>query len=552
MKRIALWSAIAFLGVFLVFPLGHVVWQSFIVEGRFSLEIFRSLVGNPVLRESVVNSVFLGLLVVAFAGCIGVPLAFLFFRYRFRGKGILRLLFFLPMIMSPFVGGIGMRQILARFGSLNLLLMKVGLMRDPVSWLGSGFWGIVILETLHLYPIMFLNMTASLNHFDAACEEASQNLGASAWDTFRRVTFPLLMPGFFAAASIIFIWSVTDLGTPLVFDYPNLVSVQIFNNLTDIHANPSGYALVVVVVLLTLLLFSITKGYLERTPYAAQRTVSTIAERPLKGVAAAVALSAMGFLLAVSLAPHASVLLTSLSKRWFISVLPQEYSLRFYRLVATHPLTRTGIANSLVYSGLSTVLDVTLGLTIGFLLARTRYRGRFLLDLLAMAPLAVPGVVLAFGYVTAFSGTVLDPAHNPVFLIVVGYSVRRLPYLVRSTCSSFQQIGQHYEEASYNLGAGTAGTFRRILLPLLGPGLFAGGILVFTFSMLEVSSGLILALREQHFPVAKVIYMLAGRVTDGPYMACALGVLGMVLVGMGLVLATRLASRKIGEFFRIG
>ncbi|MCD6221452.1 iron ABC transporter permease, partial [bacterium] len=231
MKRFIYILCFLILGAFLVYPLFYVVSQSFIVDNKFTIEIIKAAAGNYILRTSLIKSFSLGIIVVFLTSLIGISLAFFFYRYKFRGREILKVAFFLPLIASPFVGAIGVRQILSRFGSLNLILIKLGMLKNPISWIGSGFAGIVLLQSLHLYPIMFLNISAALNNFDIECEEASFNLGATFWQTFRKITFPLLLPGYFAAASIIFIWSITDLGTPLVFDYPNIISVQIFNHI---------------------------------------------------------------------------------------------------------------------------------------------------------------------------------------------------------------------------------------------------------------------------------------------------------------------------------
>jgi len=430
--------------------------------------------------------------------------------------------------------------------------MKIGVLHHPVSWIGSGFLGIFILETLHLYPIMFLNISASLNNFDISAEEASYNLGAGFATTFRKITFPLLMPGYFAATSIIFIWALTDLGTPLVFEFPEVISVQIFNSIKDINTNPQGYALVFLVILITLVLFILTKRMMENKTYTSGRTTVNVIEKPLRGKSLGIVYTSVILLLLVSLMPHISIILSSVSKRWFFTIVPSEYTWEFYRTVFNHKLTTTGIFNSLFLSSISTVVDIVLGFAIGFFLARTKLKGRQVLDLLAMLPLAIPGIVIAFGYFSLFLNTPFDPRNNPMILLVISYSIRRLPYLVRSTYSSFQQISESLEEASYCMGATLMTTFRRITLPLVSPGLFAGGVLAFSFSVMEVSSSLILAIREKHYPIAKVIYVLAGRITDGPYVACALGVLGMFLVGLSYYVASKLVSRKIGEFFRIG
>ncbi|MCS7180946.1 MAG: iron ABC transporter permease [bacterium] len=537
---------------FLIYPISFILVQSFYHNGEFTLEIIKVALTNYFLRKSIINTLLIGLIVVLTTTIIGVPLAFIFDRFTFRGKSILRILFLLPMIASPFVGSIGIKQILSRFGSLNILLIKMGLIETPISFIGSGFLGIVILQTLHLYPIMFLNISASLNNFDISVEEASYNLGANHFQTFFKIIFPLILPGYFAASSIIFIWSITDLGTPLVFEFNNLISVKIFHNLKDINTNPVGYALVFIILILTVFLFIFTKRYLEKTPYTTGKTAIQVKENILSGKKLIFLYLFLYFILFLSLIPHLTLILYSFSKKWFFSIFPQEYTTEYYKVVFTHRLTKAGILNSLFYSSLSTTIDIFLGFSIGYILSRWKIKGKGFLDILSMVPLVIPGIVLAFGYVASFSNTILDPKNNPIFLIILSYSLRRLPYLIRTTYSSFLQLDRSLEEASYSLGGDNKTTFRRIIFPLVSPGLFAGSILAFAFSLMEVSSSLILAVRERFYPISKVIYTLAGRVTDGPNTATSLGVIGMIVTGLCLFISTKIISKKIGEFFRIG
>jgi len=552
MKKIFYIISFVFLILFLVFPLTYIVSNSFFVNGKFSFIIFKTAITNYVIKKSIINSFFLGIIVVISTSIIGIPLAFLFTRYSFPFKNVLKTFLFLPLIISPFVGAIGMRHILSRFGPLNLLLIKLKIIKYPISWLGTGFLGIIILETLHLFPIMFLNISASLNNFDISYEEASYNLGATFSYTLRKITLPLLLPGYFAGSSIIFIWSLTDLGTPLVFEFYKLISVQVYNSLTDINTNPIGYALIVLIIFLTISFFVFIKKYIEKTPYTTGKSgISFEEEKQIKGKKLVLVYSVLFFFLIFSLSPHISIIFTSISGKWFFSIFPQKYTLEFYRDVFLHPLTKIGITNSIFYSSLSTLIDIFFGFVIGFILSRTKFKGRNILDILSMLPLAIPGIVIAFGYFISFTNTFLDPMKNPTFLLVLSYSIRRLPYLVRSSYSMFQQLNENLEEASYNLGASHFFTFRKIIIPLISPGLFAGGILVFAFSMLEVSSSLILSFKPKFYPIAKVIYELAGRVTDGPYIASALGVLGMILIGICFIISSKIISRKIGEFFRI-
>ncbi|MCZ7637540.1 MAG: ABC transporter permease subunit [Verrucomicrobia bacterium] len=260
----------AFFAAFLFYPVSFMLRRAFGTGGEFTLEYFGLWLASPLQREALWNSTAIALLTTGFTTLLALPLAHGMTRYRFRGQALLGGLLLVPLIMPPFVGAIGLRQLLARFGSVNLLLMDLGwLPRDqPIDWLGAGgFWGIVLLQTLSLYPIMFLNLSAALANVDPALREAAQNLGASGSRVFRTVTLPLILPGWFAGAIIVFIWAFTDLGTPLIFGYARVVPVQIFDSITELNTNPMGYALVVVVLVLTLVLFLISKRLLAGRRY---------------------------------------------------------------------------------------------------------------------------------------------------------------------------------------------------------------------------------------------------------------------------------------------
>ncbi|MET0503113.1 MAG: iron ABC transporter permease [Candidatus Binatia bacterium] len=538
--------------VFLLYPLGHVFSHAFFTSEGFSLVFMKLLFSSPNYTIILANSVNLGLAVTFFTSLLALPLALLLVRYNFWGKGFLNGLILIPMVLPPFVGAIGMRQLLARFGSINLLLLEMGVISQPIDWLGGGrFWGVVILESLHLYPIMYLNLAAALANVDPSLEEAAKNMGANRFKLFTTVTFPLMLPGYFAGAIIVFIWAFTDLGTPLVFEYREVVAVQIFNMVTDLHQNPMGYAFVVAVIALTLFFFYLSKRILGGGSYEMLgRGHVASAARPASPSMTIVAYAVVLMISALALIPHLGVLLTSVTSRWFLSVLPSEYTVQFYVSIFSHDLALLSIKNSLLLSSLSTVIDVLLGVTIAYLLARKRVPGRGLLDALAMLPLALPGLVLAFGYVAAFSATPLDARANPVPLLVIAYAVRRLPYMVRAAYAGFQQTSVVLEEAAINLGASPMKTLYQITMPLIFANLVAGAVLAFSFAMLEVSDSLILASKEQYYPITKAIYALLGRIADGPYIASAMGMLGLLLLAGSLFIAGRFFGRRMGELFR--
>jgi len=550
----------AFFGCFLFWP----VWQTlkgafFDANGAFTPSYMGEAFRNTVYLEGLRNALAMGVVSTALALLIAMPLAFLTDRFVFPGKKLFSALVLVPMILPPFVGAIGIKQIFGQMGALNALLAHIGLLRSdavPIDWLGHGrFWGVVAMNALHLYPILYLNITAALANIDPAMEEAAENLGCTGLRKFFKITLPLIMPGLFAGGTIVFIWAFTELGVPLMFDYTRVTPVQIFYGLKEISGNPFPYALVVITLVSTALLFLTSKLLFGRADFAAAAKATTgSGAREIGGWRAALCTGLFMAVTFIALLPHIGVILVSFAGDWYHSVLPETWTLAHYKEAMSHDLTVPSIINSLKYSSLATVFDLALGVMIAWVIVRTKGRWRHVLDAAAMLPLAVPGLVLAFGYIAmtqpgrAFA--FLDPTRDPTALLVIAYAVRRLPYVVRSAVAGLQQTSPVLEEAARNLGASPLRTLQRITLPLIMANILAGGLLAFSFAMLEVSDSLILAQRSVDFPITKAIYELFQLLGNGRYLASALGVWAMVFLGLTILAASRLLGKKMGALFR--
>ena len=406
---------------------------------------------------------------------------------------------------------------------------------------------------------MYLNVAASLASVDRSCEEVGYNLGASRWNVFRRITFPLMFPGYFAGASIVFIWACTDLGTPLILRFRQVVPIQIFEMVRDVSRNPMGFALVVMVLMVTVLAFVAARTFVRgRLRSVATKGGTAAAPRRATPWGTFFILLFILTITFVAVIPHIAVALSSVTTpgSWQGTVLPTELTWEHYGKLLTPsvpgrtPVALVGLRNSLIYSSLATLGAVILGVLIAYLLTRERFPGQAVLDTTVMMPLALPGIILAFGYLACFSRGVLNPMENPVPLLVISYIVRRIPYMVRSAVAGFQHVSRSLEEASINLGARPFATLRRITIPLVLANLVAGAILTFVFSMFEVSQSLVLAQEPAFYPVSRVLYKLFGRLEDGPYLASAMGVIGMVVLAAGLFVAGKFLGRRLGEIFR--
>jgi iron(III) transport system permease protein len=552
-----------FFAVFLVWPIIQIVKTGFVrQDGRFSFDYVKLIFSDPMLMRGLLNAGIVAVSVTLLALLISLPLAVLGVRYEFPGRKLFSGLLLVPLVLPPFVGAIGIRMLLGRFGPLTTLLHG-----GPagIDWTGKyRLAGIILIEALGLYPIMLLNLQVALANIDPAMEQAAANLGAGRWTVFRKVTLPLVRPGLFAGCTLVLIWSFTELGTPMMFDYFTITPVQVFKQITEVSSNPLPYALVVVMLAASALLYLVGKVLLGRPFDSATTKASTaFTARRLRGWKALVATSAFGGVFVLAVLPHVSVVVTSLSttKGWYKTVLPTHLTDAHYREALVDDLALLSVENSILYASGATVLAVIVGLCAATIIVRSDVPGKGIIDSLTMLPLAVPGLVLSFGYLSISiwikhkwgerTPRFLDVQEMPVVVLILAYAARRLPYVVRATVAGLQQTPRDLELAAANLGARRHTVLGRITMPLIMANVIAGALLAFAFAMLEVSDSLILAQRTEYYPITKAILDLSQRLGDGLYIASALGVWAMVLLTLTILSANALLGKKMGAVFRV-
>jgi len=548
------------LGAFLLWPLVDSLRGAFVdAAGRPTLAYIALVFQNPVYIEGFVNALEVALCSTVLASLMGFSVAYVLTRFDIPGKPLLATLVPLPLIVPPFVGALGVRQLLGQAGALNAVLIQTGLMSasEPIDWLRNGrFAAVVLLTALHLYPVLYFNLAAALGNVPPELEEAAENLGCTGLQKIRKITLPLILPSVFSSVTITFIWGLTELGVPLMCDYTRVTSVQIFSGLKDIGNNPFVYALVAVVLVATVLLYTGARLAFGRTQRAlASKSSRRRTPRKLTRAGRVLCSSAVALVVVGAALPNVSVVLVAFSSDWYHSALPSGFTLAHFDAALGHPLVVPSIANSLRYVALSTLVDMALGVATAYLIVRQSSAAARVVDALVMLPLAVPGLVLAFGYLSISQEgrpfAMLNPARDPKVLLVVAYAIRRLPFVVRAVAAGLQQISVALEEAAQSLGASPLRAFRKITLPLLSPHLLAGGVFAFALSMLEVSDSLILAQRQSTFPITKAIYELSQLLGDGRLVAAALGVWAMCFLGAAVFFARSLLGRTFQGMFRL-
>lgn len=549
-----------FFGAFFLLPIWEILQGAFFdADGNITFAYIIEVFANPIYLEGLRNAFFMAVFSTLLSFLIAMPLAYMSDRFLFPGKNIFAALVLVPIILPPFVGAIGVKQILGQYGALNVFLTHIGILTDgaTIDWLGSGrFWGVVIMNALHLYPIFYLNLVASLANVDPAMEEAAENLGCTGFRKFFKITLPLIRPGIFAGGTIVFIWSFTELGVPLIFDYTRITSVQIFAGIKDIGGSPFPFALVFVMLVASIFFYAIGKGIFGSGSHAMMaKAISSSGPRKISKTAAWGCTLAFSFVTFIAVLPHLGVIFISFSEDWYQTIIPTEWTLRNYEAALSHPLTVSAIGNSLKYASISAILDVFLGICIAYVVVRTKLPGRNILDAMAMLPLAVPGLVIAFGYLAMTQEgklfNFLNPVEDPTVLLIIAYAIRRLPYMVRAAAAGFQQTSEVYEEAAQNLGCPPLKAMFKVTIPLITANIMAGALLCFAFAMLEVSDSLILAQQQVYYPITKAIYELFQLLGDGRFIASALGVWAMVFLGLTIFATSILLGKKLGAIFRV-
>ena len=534
-----------FLLVFLVLPVGTVIYTAFVTEtGSLTVGHFGNFFSQSIFRESFFNSLWVALASTFFASVIAIPLAYLTVRFEFRGALAIQTLGVLPLIMPPFVGAVALQLIFGKNGSVNLLLD---------DWLGftipimDGLVGVTFVESIHYFPFILLNLVAAMRNIDGAMEESALNLGARGWRLFRRVIFPLAMPGYLAGAALVFVKVFDDLGTPLVMGITNMLAPQAYLRITSVGVDdPLGYVISVIMIVFSILALWMAARVMKGRDYATlQKGGGALQKRRLSKWEALLAYGWIALVLLIVLAPHIGILLMSFAQVWSFSVLPDAYTLEHYATIFSD--AKGMIGNTLLYCVLAAGLDVVIGTAIAYLILRTRLPARQWLDHLASAALAIPGLVLAIGYLRLFKGVTLPFTDTLVVqtwvLIMLAYAVRRLPYALRSCMAALQQVHVSLEEAAHSLGASRLSTIRRVMVPLMAGGILAGFVTSFITAAVELSATLVLVSTESQAPMSLGIYRymqsIAGR---GP--GAALAVLAVLVVALGTYLSHRFVERS--------
>ena len=534
---------IAFLALFILYPLAILLVDSFITESGPSLDVFSRVLAMPSFTKAITNTLAVGFLVSIVSALVGLLFAYVEVYVQLKTKfmgGLFQVVSMLPVVSPPFVLSLSIIMLFGKSGLITRYLL--GIYDNSVY----GFWGIFVVQTLTFFPVCYMMLKGLLKNIDPSLEEAARDMGASRWKVFTSVTLPLIMPGLGNAFLVTFIESIADFANPMIIggSYDTLATT-IYLQITGAYDKQGAAAMAVVLLCITLLMFVVQKYVLEAKSTATlsgkasrQRMLITDASvrLPLATFCSVLAVFVVVMYLCV---PFGALFKTwgydfSLTTKWFQQVFTKYHGFQAFR-------------DSFLLSLVAAPITAILSMIISYLVVKRDFKSKGFIEAVSMLAMAVPGTVLGVGYIRGFSGGlfhtgILQGLYGSAAVLIIVFIVRSLPTGTRSGISALRQIDKSIEESAYDMGADSFTVFRTVTLPLIKDSFFSGLVTAFVRSITAISA-IILLVTPQFLLITVQINEFAEKGNYG--IACAFATI-LIAITYGSVLLMNLAIKHFG------
>ena len=534
---------IAFLTLFILYPLAILLVDSFVTDSGISFDVFARIFQMGSFTTAITNTLAVGFLVSIVSALVGLLFAYVEVYVKLRTKfmsGLFQVVSMLPVVSPPFVLSLSIIMLFGKSGLITRYLLQ---MYDTNVY---GFWGIFVVQTLTFFPVCYMMLKGLLKNIDPSLEEAARDMGASRWKVFTSVTLPLVLPGLGNAFLVTFIESIADFANPMIIggSYDTLATT-IYLQITGAYDKQGAAAMAVVLLCITLLMFVVQKYVLEAKSTAtlsgkASRARMLITDRSVRNPLTVLCSALAVFVVLMYLCVPLGALFNTwgrdftLTTKWFEQVFTKYHGLQAFR-------------DSFVLSLIASPITAILSMIISYLVVKRNFRTKGFIEAVSMLAMAVPGTVLGVGYIRGFSGGVfhtgvLQGIYGSAAILIIVFIVRSLPTGTRSGISALRQIDKSIEESAYDMGADSFTVFRTVTLPLIKDSFFSGLVTAFVRSITAISA-IILLVTPQFFLITVQINEFAGKGNYG--IACAFAT---ILIGItyGSVLLMNLAIKHFG------
>ena len=533
---------------FLLYPIVKMVLFSFVKSGdalelsNFTLMNFEKFFRGANYQSALWNSIVVALLTTIASAVLALPAAYVLARVTIPFRTFVLALCVIPIIAPPFIGAYAWVILLGRNGIITHYLNAWFGIEFPSIY---GLFGIVLALALHYFPYILLLVHGALAAADPYIEESAVIMGARRWRIMRTITFPLVLPTIGAGCLIVLVKALGNFGVPAILgsDYYVLPTLMYWTIHGSFNLNAAS-AIAMANVLITLIAILVLVHINRRQRFV---TVSSTTRRSKQhtGLGAQLAANAyIWILLLVSLLPQITIIFTSFAEKWGATLFPEAYGFSNYAFVWND--LSTPIVNSLFLSAGATVMCVVFGTLAAYTAMRKRFYGKWALDMTIMLPFILPGIVTGVAYLTTFnSGLVVLTGTS--FILIFAYFIRRVAYMFRAVSASVGQVDLKIEEASTICGATWGRTMRKVTVPLIAPGILAGGILVFSTLITEISvTIMIFSAQWKTISIAMYEYLI----DDEQMIASAIGAIAIIMTLILVFAASKLIGKSMADMFR--
>jgi iron(III) transport system permease protein len=543
--------SILILVVVVAIPILLIFWNAFVVEGKPDFLRALALLKEPDTLEALKNSLVIAGGTTVLSTIIGVFFAWLVSRTDLPYKATMKVLFLVPFMLPSFIGALAWKILLSpRGGHINRLLMDLFHLEDPVFNIMS-LGGIIAVETMYLFPFVFIQVSGALERMDPTLEEAARISGAGLFTITRRITLPLMMPSILAGALLVALYSLAHFGVPAIlgterniFIIPTKIYEKIYASGGNFEAIRTGTMLSSILVLSAAAIL-----YLQSLVLSSGRfqVISGKSMRPmvlkLRGLKWPLLILSVVYIALTVVLPTATIFLVGTLKTYGLAFKLENMTLdNFTYILFKWELTRDAIWNSFYLSLCAAAVTMLIGTLISYVLVKTKIRGKFLLEFLGVLPFSVPGTVIALGVILMWSGRFGVNLYNTAWIIFVAYIARYMAFALKSTSAALEQVHDSLEEAARACGASKWQAMKDVVLPLIKPGMVAAFFLIFLPALRELTTSVLLYGPHTR-TIGVAIYTLN---EDGETVyAAALAAIALVIIVLGQLLIKRVTRAKI-------
>ena len=534
---------IAFLTLFILYPLAILLVDSLVGDGVFGISVFRRIFKIPTFIKAITNTLKIGFVVGIISTVVGLLFAYVevYLRMNVFVGGLFKVVSMLPVVSPPFVLSLSMIMLFGKAGIITRHLLKI---YDNSVY---GFWGIVIVQALTFFPVCYMMLKGLLKNIDPSLEEAARDMGATRFRVFSTVTLPLILPGLGNAFLVTFIESIADFANPMIIggSYDTLATT-IYLQITGAYDKAGAAAMAVVLLAITLAMFAVQKYVLEKKTAAtltgkASRGRMLIEDRSVK-IPLTVFCSAVAIFVILM---YLCVPIGSLFPTWGYKFFP--FTLKWFQQVFTKYKGFKAFKDSFVLSLISAPITALLSMIISYLVVKKKFRAKGFIEAVSMLAMAVPGTVLGVGYIRGFAGGIFHTGamqflYGSAALLVIVFVIRSLPTGTRSGISALRQIDKSIEESAYDMGANSFQVFMTVTLPLIKDSFLSGLVTSFVRSISAISA-VILLVTPEFLLITVQINEFAEKGSYG--LACAFATI-LILITYGSVVLMNIFIKHFG------